>query len=156
MGFAQALSARLMNRAGTFPALSDCTTAEALVGSRHNQTTFAIAVLSSLAASSLAACSGGGDDNPYALDRKGTKVEVTPIYRDCETDADCTLMDITCNICCVQDAVTTTLAQAFDNERMIACADYTGPVCSCIYEPMAARCQEGQCVAVARGAEASE
>jgi hypothetical protein len=94
---------------------------------------------------------GCGDDeggNPYDLEMKGTKVEVTPIYQACETDADCTLMDITCDVCCVQDAITTSLADIFDNERMIACQEYDGPVCSCIPKPVTTRCDQGTCITV--------
>lgn len=104
----------------------------------------------SVACLTLAACGDHDNESPYSLERKGTKVVVTPIYQDCETNADCILMEITCDFCCTRDAIATRLADAFENERAIACADYEGPVCACIPQPASAQCIEGSCVAVAK------
>jgi hypothetical protein len=50
----------------------------------------------------------------------------------------------------LQDAVDASLTQVFENERLIACTEYDGPVCGCIPEPMAAQCIDGSCTAVSQ------
>lgn len=88
-------------------------------------------------------------EGDYRLARLGTNVLVTAPYRDCQQDADCSLVSISCDGCCQRDAITSTLESTYDTNFAAACADYRGAICDCNIQPAEARCIDAVCTHVA-------
>jgi hypothetical protein len=91
---------------------------------------------------------GTEDRSVYKLERNGANVEVTPAYQECETDKDCTLVNITCNGCCEREAIQSSLEGEFEDAKKLACEGYQGPQCDCQELPETAACTAGRCEAV--------
>ena len=86
----------------------------------------------------------------YRLIRKNENVVVTAPYRNCQQDADCILVSISCNGCCERDAIASTLESTYDENFSAACADYRGGICDCGLVPADARCIDSVCTHVTR------
>lgn len=93
-------------------------------------------------------CATDGD-NLYALERDADAV-VHPgeIYRACEADADCTIVDATCNGCCTVAAISSELEDRYTGERKAACEGWNGGQCDCQPSTAVARCVAGACAEV--------
>jgi iron only hydrogenase large subunit-like protein len=83
--------------------------------------------------------------DPLPLTNDDSQVVVTEKYRACSNDSDCVLASTSCNGCCERDAITSDLADEFDRERTKSCSGYEGPVCDCVFLPLAARCIDDRC-----------
>lgn len=101
------------------------------------------------------------EPNPYTLERKDDRVEVTDVYTMCKSDDDCSLVNVTCNGCCDRESISSSLESKFDDEKELACSDYEGAICDCQELPLTAVCEDERCktrdtCAMLEGAYASD
>lgn len=104
---------------------------------------------------SMTACSGGDSPEAVALPdgitttAGGDTVLIGNEWRACAQDSDCVLVDVSCDGCCQQDAVATSVESDFGPARTDACADYEGGECDCCFVIREAACSDaGLCEAV--------
>ncbi|MET0283703.1 MAG: hypothetical protein ABW352_04515, partial [Polyangiales bacterium] len=93
----------------------------------------------------LVACANE-DTGPYGL-RRDSDAIVDPgeAYRACTRDADCLLVNVTCNGCCARAAIAATLNERFDEEKEAACDGYRGAICDCDFAKIAPACVANVC-----------
>jgi hypothetical protein len=92
----------------------------------------------------LTACTDH-DPDAYTLARSGAKVAPGPLYRSCETSADCVLVNVTCDGCCDVAAIAEPLRERFMSEKDDACAGYHGGICDCAMPALGAVCVANVC-----------
>lgn len=63
----------------------------------------------------------------------------------CRNDGDCILVDISCNGCCEQDAVTRTDSSDYYDHKLRTCVGEPGPVCNCCFFKRKPACVSGRC-----------
>lgn len=63
----------------------------------------------------------------------------------CEVDADCILVDISCNGCCDRDAVNRKDSLRYLEHRQATCVGELGSICSCCHFLARAACEAGSC-----------
>lgn len=90
----------------------------------------------------------GPSGDPYALRREGPRVPITDAYVECSRDADCTLVEASCDSCCRTSAIRSDLGQTYAENRTLACTGYNGPECDCQPPDVEARCDLGRCLAL--------
>ena len=66
--------------------------------------------------------------------------------KECEEDADCILVDISCNGCCDRDAVNREDSTSYLEHKRMTCVGEPGAICSCCHFPAKAACEAGICV----------
>lgn len=66
--------------------------------------------------------------------------------KECAVDADCILMDISCNGCCDRDAVHRKDSASYLEHKRMTCVGEPGAMCSCCHFPAKAVCEAGLCL----------
>jgi len=90
----------------------------------------------------------GGTSSQWSLTRDDADVVVGEVYRMCTQDHDCTLVGISCNGCCGQDAISRLREMTYRQELEAACRDYEGAICDCEPKALSAVCVQARCRAL--------
>jgi len=93
---------------------------------------------------------GGPPIDRLALTRIDAEIQITEAYTDCDTHRDCVLVGTSCNGCCGQGAIDSTLTDTYEQHMEPACAGYQGGICDCSFPDVLPRCVDSHCEAVPR------
>lgn len=69
-------------------------------------------------------------------------------WKICKTDSDCEIVDPSCTGCCFADGINKKYKDLFLKSKEKDCADFSGPICDCIYQDGTpkGKCVSGTCV----------
>jgi hypothetical protein len=92
----------------------------------------------------------GDNGDPLALVRDAGEILLSDAYTACSEHSDCRVVTTSCDGCCQNGAINRGLEVAYAERLSPACEEYSGAFCTCEQPDDVARCEEGNCTAVAR------